>query len=157
MLKALWYNIRNALHKMYYEQLEADLLGYKQVTIHEYFQHLDALWCKMDTKAVIKMTASFYKTWDQVVHIRTFANQLDKQQVYLKTTGITITNESKLQVYTKQMLNSAMFNKRNIINWGDMIKSQKTWKLATKYFEKLVASKERYSSTVSRTAKKGTL
>ena len=89
-----------------------------------------------------------------MVHIRTFANQLDKQQVYLKTTGITITNESKLQFYTRQMLNSAMFNKRNIIDWGDRIKSQKTWKLATNYFEKLVANEERHTSVVGGTAKK---
>ena len=45
-----------------------------------------------------------------------------------------------------------MFDKRDIVNWEDTIKSQKTWKLATKNFEKVVASEKRYKSVVSGTA-----
>ena len=86
---------------MYYKQLENDLMWYKQVTIREYFQHLDALWWKMDTNAVTKTSSSFYEPWDQVIHITKFAKQLDKQQVYQKSTGITITYDSKLRFYTK--------------------------------------------------------
>ena len=55
----------------------------------------------MDTNAVTKTSSSFYEPWDQVIHITKFAKQLDKQQVYQKSTGITITNESKLRFYTK--------------------------------------------------------
>ena len=108
----------------------------------------------MDTHAVTKMTASFYELWDQVMHITKFAKQLDKQQDYLKITGVTITDKSKLQFYIKQILDSAMFNKHNIINCEDRNKSQKTWKLATNYFEQLLAREERYTSVVSGTAKK---
>ena len=153
-LKAVCHNIRDALDKVYYEQLEDDLVGNKQVTIREYFQHLDAIWCKMDTKAVTKITALFYEPWDQVMHITKFAKQLDRQQAYLKTTGINITEESKLQFYTKQILDRAMFDKRNIIEWEDRTKDMKTWALATKYFEQLVTSEERYTSMVGGTAKK---
>ena len=72
------------------------------------------------------MTATFYKPWNQVMHITKFAKELNKQQKYIKTTGITISEKSKLQFYTEQMINIRMFDKRDIINWEDRAKINKT-------------------------------
>ena len=90
-------------------------MGYKWVTIRDYFKHLDSVWCKMDTKTITKMTAAFYKHWDQVIHIAKFTRQLDKQQAYLKTTGINILDKNKLQFYAEQMIDSKRFDKRDIL------------------------------------------
>ena len=60
------------------------------------------------------------------MHITKFAKELNKQQKYIKTTGITISEKSKLQFYTEQMINIRMFDKRDIINWEDRAKINKT-------------------------------
>ena len=78
-LRAVCHNIREALNEAHYKQLEDDLMSYKRVTIGDYIRHLDDVWCKMDTKAVTKMTAAFYEPSDQVMHITKFAKQLTKQ------------------------------------------------------------------------------
>ena len=94
----------------------------------------------MDTKAVTKMTAAFNEPWNQVMHITKFAKQLTKQQASLQTTGINISDESKLKLYTDQIIHNEMFDKRDIIDWEDRIKAHKTWPEAIKYFQKLVTS-----------------
>ena len=108
------HNIRRALPKAYYEQLEDQLMRYKEVTILDYFNHLDEIWCKLNTKTVQKMTAEIYELWSKNMRITKFAKHLDKRQEYPSTTGIKITNAVKLQFYLKQMIDSAMFNKQDI-------------------------------------------
>ena len=76
--KAVCHNIRRVLDGKYYEQLEDELMGYKDVTIRNYFEHLDAKWCRMDTKTPKKMKAEFYQPWDQVMHITKFGKHLNQ-------------------------------------------------------------------------------
>ena len=71
----------------------------------------------MDTKIIKKMTESFYEPWDQVMHVTKFAKHLEEQQEYLKSAGIKITDASKLQFYTEQIIDSQMFDKPIIIRW----------------------------------------
>ena len=42
-LKVVCHNIREALDEAYYNQLEENLMGYKRVTIQDYFKHLDGV------------------------------------------------------------------------------------------------------------------
>ena len=58
--KAICDNIREALPEQCYEQLEDELMGYKEVSIMDYFNHLDYRWCKMDTKMRKTMRKKFY-------------------------------------------------------------------------------------------------
>ena len=52
----------------------------------------------MDTKTIKIMTKSFYEPWNQVDHVKNFAQRLDDQQVYLNGhDGIDITEANKLQ------------------------------------------------------------
>ena len=95
----------------YYEQLEDVLMGYKEVTIRDYFNHLDQYWCKMDTKIIKKMKKLVYEPWDQVMHITKFAKHLDEHQGYLKSAGIEITDATKLKFYLEQIIDSTMFDK----------------------------------------------
>ena len=108
----IYENIRKALPQKCYEQLENELMGYKEVPVFAYFDHLDKRWCRMDTKTRKKMRAEFYEPWDQVMHISKFRKHLTKEQKYLKTCGIEIDEEKKIQFYVKQMIDSAMFEKR---------------------------------------------
>ena len=71
-LDAICENIRQALPPKCYEQLENELMGYKDVPIHAYFGHLDKRWCRMDIKTRKKMRAEFYEPRNQVVHISKF-------------------------------------------------------------------------------------
>ena len=101
----------------------------------------------MDTKVVTKMTADFYEPWDQGKHDTKFAKQLTKQQPYLQTTGNNVSNESRLQFYTEQMIKSKTIDKRDIINWEDRTKARKTkamktWSNATKLFSETCGQRE---------------
>ena len=58
----------------------------------------------MDTKEVKKMTATCYEPWNQTMHITKFRKHLDKDQSYLKTVGITVSDKNKLQFNLEQML-----------------------------------------------------
>ena len=100
-LDAICENIRHALPPKCYEQLENELMGYKDVPIHAYFDHLDKRWCRMDTKTRKKMRAEFYEPWNQVVHISKFGKHLTKEQKYLRTFGIEIDDEAKIQFYVE--------------------------------------------------------
>ena len=91
-------------------------MGYNLVTIQDYFRHLNDTWCKIDTKKVKKMLTTFNESWDQCMHITKFAKNLEKDQTYLQTTGIVISEASKLQFYTDQMIDSEMFDKQDIVN-----------------------------------------
>ena len=55
-------------------------MGYKDIPIHAYFDHLDKRWCRMDTKTRKKMRAEFYEPWNQVVHISKFGNIYQKNK-----------------------------------------------------------------------------
>ena len=101
-------------------------MGYKLVTTNDYFKHLDGSWCKMDTKEIMKLTTTFYELWDQCMHVTKFAKHVKEQQKYLNTTGITISKGNKLQFYTKQMINSRMFDKTEIMDWENRSKDVKT-------------------------------
>ena len=59
--EAICQNIREALPEKYYEQLEDDIMGYNEVKILDYFNHLDDRWCKMDTRTRQVMRAEFYQ------------------------------------------------------------------------------------------------
>ena len=108
----------------------------------------------MDTKTTEKKTKSFYEPWDQVMHVTKFAKHLDEQPEYLKSAGIEITNASKLQFYTKQIIDSQMFDKPIIIRWEKRVPARKTWEEATAYFEKMTRREETYIRGSGGAAKK---
>ena len=60
-LGAVSHNIRDALPSAYYEQLKDSLFGYSELLPRDYFDHLNAHWCTMDTKTIKKMTKC--STW----------------------------------------------------------------------------------------------
>ena len=59
--EAICDNIQEALPEKFYEQLEDEVMGYKEVTIMDYFDHLDDRRCKIDTKMRKQMRKVFYE------------------------------------------------------------------------------------------------
>lgn len=56
-LRGLCHNYRNVVDKKYHSQLSKPVIFYKQVTIKQYFKHLDKKWCKLDTEVIKEMKA----------------------------------------------------------------------------------------------------
>ena len=49
--------IRKALDKKFYKRLEKKVIGYKNVTVRQYFDHLDEKWCPLETHVVKELKA----------------------------------------------------------------------------------------------------
>ena len=103
-------NTRDALPGACYEQLKNSPMSYREVSIRDYFDHLDKHRSKIDTKTIKSTTKLFYEPWNQLMHVMKFAKHLDQQQECLQSAGIEITNASKLQFYTDQIIYSQMFD-----------------------------------------------
>ena len=149
---AICENICRALFEKCYEQLENELMGYTEVPIFAYFDHLDKRWYRMDTKTRKKMHAEFYEPWDHVMYISKFGKYLIKERKYLKTCGIEINDEAKIQFYIDQMIDSCMFENKDIIKWENW--ENKTFKEAKAFFEQLVDDDDIYTNVVGGTAKR---
>ena len=146
-IEAICENIRDALPERYYEQLEDEIMGYKEVKIIDYFDHLDNKWCKMDTRTRQKMRKEFYQPWDQVMHLTKFGIQLNKEQTYLGTCGIKITDDVKAQFYVKQMIDSGIFSKVDIIAWESDLQD-KEWADAVLFFEARMEDEDKYTEVL---------
>ena len=122
-------------------------MGYKEVKILDYFNHLDNRWCKMDTRTRQKMRAEFYQPWDQVMHLTKFGIQLNKEQAYLKTCRINIADDVKTQFYVEQMIDSGIFSKLDIIAWESDLQA-KEWGDAVLYFAERMEDKDKYTEVL---------
>ena len=68
--------IRAALDKKGYKRLEKKIIGYKKVTVCEYFEHLNKKWCPLEIPVIKQLKADFYREWkrrDEDEDLRTFA------------------------------------------------------------------------------------
>ena len=86
------------------------------------------------------------------MHISKFGKHLTKEQKYLKTCGIDIDDEAKTQFYIEQMIDSCIFEKKDIIEWENW--QNKTYKEAKTFFEQPVNNDDIYSNVVGGTAKR---
>ena len=153
-LQAVSENIRDALDEPYHKQLKKKIIGYKKVTVREYFAHLDAKWCKLDTGTIKKMKESFYEPWNLVDHVTDFGIRLKDDQEHLHTNKIVISDADMTQFYVEQMMNSGMFEKQELKDWEKKPEADKTFDEATSYFEEIVADNETYESNAGGTAKR---
>ena len=71
---------------------------------------------------------------------------------YLRTCGIEIDYEAKILFYVEQMIDSCMFEKKDIIEWENW--NNKTFKEAKTFFEQLVNDDDIYTNVVGGTAKR---
>ena len=95
-------NIMDAVDLMYYEQLKDEVLGFKQVQIIDYLNHLKS-WCKMNATARKTMKDEYYIGWAPEEHIMAFAARLKRGKKELGTNGVTVTDGKIRNHYVIEM------------------------------------------------------
>ena len=63
------HNIREALDKKYYQQLQRTLLQYKKIEPKEYLDHLAHKWCRLSTQVKKELKEAYFVPWCQTKHI----------------------------------------------------------------------------------------
>ena len=147
-------NIRDALDMQYYEQLEDTDLGYSEISIKDYLDHLTTQWCKLNTKAIQEMKDRQFRGWDKDEHITAFGRRLTREQHELRRQNVTIMDSDKLQHYLEQIYVSNIFDRRELTDWEKKPKKDKTYTHVLQYFQGIVAGIELFEERRGGTAKK---
>ena len=137
-------NIRDALDLTYYEQLHDDTLGYSQVTVRQYLDHLADKWCKINTTVNKKMKDHFYCDWAEDEHLTAYGARLTKERGELVANGITLDDDVVVEHYVLQMYKRGEFDRRDMTTYKAKPDNQKTFELTMLYFEGLVAAQEEF-------------
>lgn len=119
----------------YYEQFEDTDLGYGEITIKDYLDHLTKEWCKLNMKAIQEMKDRYFRGWDEDEHITAFGQRLSQEQRELRQQNVTITDSDKLQHYLVQMYVSDMFDRRELTDWEKKSTDDRTYTNALKHFQ----------------------
>ena len=62
-LQGICAQYRRAVDEKYYKHLEKRIVGYKGVTIREYFDHLNEVWVRVSTKVVKEARDQYFCGW----------------------------------------------------------------------------------------------
>ena len=134
-IEGMSQNIREALDEEYHQQVGHSLLKYRKVEPKQYLNHLAKKWCRLSTKIIRELKEGYFMPWCQTKHIIEFTKNLNKGQEELLKDGITISDESKIQHYMKQMYACGLFNMEQMIYYKDYSEVDSTVLETTKYFE----------------------
>ena len=113
---------------MYYQHLKKKHLKYKDLSIQDYFNHLDTHWDKITIKMEIYLNQDYYQPWVHGrIHITDFRDQLDQDQEEWQEYKIIISNHDKLLFYVQKMYRSGFFERATMEKWEDQDKTKKIW------------------------------
>ena len=107
-------NIRDALDLTFYEQHHDDTLGYSQITVREYLDHLANKWCKLNATVKKKMKDHFYRDWAEDEHITAYGARVTTEHGELEENGITIDENNVVEHYVLQMYRRGDFDRRDM-------------------------------------------
>ena len=138
-------NIMDAVDLTYYEQLKDEVLGYKQVSILEYIDHLKS-WCKINATARKEMKDEYFSGWAEDEHITAFAARLKRGKKELAVNDITVTDEEICDHYVIEMYGRGVFDKSEMTEYEKKPDPQKTWAATQAYFEGVVSEHEEYEN-----------
>ena len=98
-----------AVDEKYYKKLKKPIIGYKTVTIKQFFDHLDTKWCRINTAVRKEMKDHYFRGWelDDEEAVDDFAKRLDEEQAILGEDGVEISDQDKLDHYLGVMGGSA--------------------------------------------------
>ena len=65
--------------------------------------HIKTTWCKVTTQEKQKTKAQIWEPWDQVMHIKSYACRLDKDQTTIREVGVGCGNPEKSHIFVEQM------------------------------------------------------
>ena len=101
-----------AVDEQYIEELKKDYIGYANKTTKTILAHIKITWCKVTTQEKQKAKAQIRDPWDQVMHIKSYARRLDKDQTTIREVGVGCGNPEKTQIFVEQMYKCDMFTER---------------------------------------------
>ena len=140
-----------SIDEQYVEELKKDYIGYADESTKSILSHIKTTWCKVTTQEKKQAKAQLKEPWDQVMHIKTYARRLNKDQALSIEVGVGCGNTEKVQIFVEQMYECAMFNERELIEWEDEPDADKTWTAAQKYFGDLYVKKRSYQEDMKST------
>ena len=156
-LLGVGHNVRGALDTKYTINLNQRIHGYKNVTVKQYFQHLDSKWCKLTVKTIRDMKLHFYRGMDlndPNEGVSQFIIRLEEEQGDLERDNITISEAEKLQHFLEQVnIDSRLFSKEQRKEWNNLDTEEQTWEAAVEYFEGLEDEQERDEEVDEATAR----
>ena len=132
-------NLMDAIDSKYYEDLEDRFDGYKNVTIKDFFNHLNDVWCKLSLDAVETEKQHYFRpvTFDKNTTVAKFAKTLDDEQTNLTRDNIIIPDADKQHHFLMQIRKARKFEKAEWRVYDKKATAQKTWDLTKAYFKEL--------------------
>ena len=115
-----------AVDEQYIEELKQDYIGYADETTKTLLAHIKTTWCKVTTQEKQKAKAQIQEPWDQVMHIKSYARRLDKDQTTIREVGVRCGNPEKTQIFVEQMHECNMFTEKEMIEWEENPEENKT-------------------------------
>ena len=144
-LKGVTANLCNAINEQFYSQLKHRHTAYCNTTPFQILEHLNSTWCPLNVQAKKKLKDAYFAQWDHHEHLTAFGKRLDDNQTALIRSDITISDKDKLQFYLKQMYNSNMFDKAEMMEWEQQPINIKTdYDLAKNHFKLKVKAHNTY-------------
>ena len=110
----------------YVEELEDDYVRYSSQTIKTIIAHIRREWCTVTTLEKKQALAAFNIQWDFISHITKFARELDKQQKLCRDINVPAEDNTKIQIYVKNMYTSKMFDDKEMREWKNKATNLKT-------------------------------
>ena len=133
--KGVGHNVRDALDKKYWEQLEVPVFLYKTVKPRDYITNLDK-WVRLDERQIKELRKHFERGWEADEHITAFALRLDKEQKQLlDDAAVTITDVDKNLHYMLEIWESGKFDKEVMMEWTARAPNIKTYAQSVPFFE----------------------
>ena len=146
--------LKNALDEQYYKQLKKKLIGYKRVTILEFFDHLGK-WTTVTNQVKRTLRNDYYSGWNHTgsEHISEFQRRLEDDQVRLTDLGIPISDSEVFEHYVGEMYKSKKFSKQQMIDYEKKMEqladTEDEWEVTTEYFSDIVGDNETYDENVT--------
>jgi hypothetical protein len=138
-LRGVKDNFRDAIDSKYYEELEDRYDGYKNVTIRDFFNHLNDVHCVIGLEAVESEKKHYFRdvTFDKNTTIAKFAKTLNDEQANLQRDDIIIADADKQHQFLMQIKKARKFAKPEWRVYNKKSAAQRTWNLTVKYFKEL--------------------
>ena len=151
--EAIEDNIIDTVDLMYYEQLKDKVLGYKQINIEEFLDHLKK-WCKMNATARKAMKDEYLRGWSPDEHITAFTARLKRGKNELAVNEVTVTNDKIRDHCVIEMYGRDVFDKNKMTEYEKKADPEKNWATRQAYFEGVVGEHKEYENNTGGVGKR---
>jgi hypothetical protein len=110
-LKEVTANLCDALDEQFYAQLKHCHSAYHNITPFQIFKHLNMIWCPLNVQTKKKLKDTYFTKWESNEHLTAFGKRLDDDQNMLIQSKVPISNEDKLQFYSRKFMTPTSLTK----------------------------------------------